>query len=399
MMTVGLRSLGLVLLLAGGALLWGSLTGWPRPVDVASYWGAVPLLLGAELLRVRWRAVAATGETSRRVRIRLHPGAVAALAVVLVAAVSMNAVGAFIGGSWWGWVEIPFGDITHPHAATATLRGGAVVGDQAREVVIDLLPGNWTITWTITGAEGPDIEVACDLTARARSEERAKTSAHEARVEITGQGDTIRISFSVPGFHPSAPRNDVSLRVEGSISVPPGLSLRVSGPAGKVALRGHSGDVDVNVAAGTVSLSDLGGSAHASVAAGEISARRVAGPLDVSLATGRVEISDPGASVTVDVAAGDCVVRSSLPLAGDWKVEVIRGNIEACFPRTSSVQVEAESFGAISCDLGFAVSPISGGNKLTGALGTGDYRMELSTRSGNIVITGTDTGADTVTDG
>lgn len=386
MTTVGVWSLGLVLCLAGATLLWRNLAGSPIPLDVAAYWGVVPLLLGLELLLARQRAAIRARQTGEPVRIRLHPGAIAGLAVVLAVAVVANMATAFAGTGWWHWTRGPFGDITHPYEATAVVEGRAEVGTGAREVVIEALPGRWTIT----GTEGPDVLVTCDLTARARTSELATAAAGGAKVEMVEAGGTVTVTFAVPGYDSSRTRQDVSPSAEGTIAVPRGLALRVEQPAGGVSLHDIDGDVEVKLAAGNLDLFDLGGSADGSVAAGNVTARRVAGDLTVSVATGRVDIDDPGASVDVTVAAGNCAVRSALSLAGDWAVTVATGNIEVRFPRASSIVVSAETYGSVSSNLGFSLSTSAGRNILSGTLGAGEHHLDLETRAGNIVLVGTD---------
>jgi len=386
MTTVGMWTLGLVLLLAGGTLLWGSLAGLPLPLDVAAYWGFIPLLLGVELLVARWRAAAQARQTGRQVRVRLHAGAVGALAVVLIVAVIANAVAAFAGTDWWDWMHGPLGDITHPYEAAVTLEGRAAAAEGTREVVVEALPGRWTIS----GTQGPDVVVACDLTARAKTAELADAATGGAKVVIAQLGDTVTVTFFVPGYDRRV-RNDVSPRAEGTIAVPQGLSLRVEESAGDVTLHDYSGEVEAKVAAGKLVLIGLSGPVDASVASGDVTARRVTGDLDISVAAGNVEVSDPEASVSVAVAAGNCVVRSVSPLAGDWTVTVSTGKVDIQFPRTSSVEVSAETRGSVSHNLGLSTTTSGTGRRtVTGILGAGEHRLEVRVQTGDIVLTGTD---------
>jgi len=79
--SIGIWFFGLSLYAIGVALLVQNLTGLPAAWRLADFWGALPILLGAEILLSSCLAGRKTGASTR---FRLHGPSVVGLAVLLL---------------------------------------------------------------------------------------------------------------------------------------------------------------------------------------------------------------------------------------------------------------------------------------------------------------------------
>jgi hypothetical protein len=398
--TVGLLSLGLILLATGACLLAGNLSGGPTVARLADFWGLVPLLLGLELLLASYRA-------SRRVaggaRVRLHTGAVAGLMVVALLAAFAN-VSAAVTVAWWDFGSFP--DRDYSHAATVSLAGGTVVDSSVGAVRIDVPPGGM---WTITGADAAETTVECDLTLRAAAAGQAQEAAAGAELKMRVEGGRLHIWVEVPGLDPNISRSPVRVTAEGTITLPRRLSVSLDSTTAGVSVSDFDGEVVLETSTGRVEVRRIGGRVAADTATGDILVEDVAGDVDVDTSTGSVEVvrvkgdievatstgwvhvSDPGGDVKVVSTTDDCRITSTAPVAGDWRVETGTGSIEVTFPRNSDVSVSVRTnTGHISTNLGLAAGSSLSVKTASGVLGTGEHRIDLEAGTGSITVRGTD---------
>jgi len=163
-MRVGIWTFGLVLCLVGVALLWQNLTGEPVAVDLTAWWGAIPLLLGLELI-VAHILAGRRGGTSTR--IGLHAGSIVGLCVVLVVGLLVNAA----SGYWiWDFDWVHGTGLDYRHRASGHLSESPTVSEGVSTVSIRNLPGDLTVT----GSSSFEARVDLDLEVRARTVERAE---------------------------------------------------------------------------------------------------------------------------------------------------------------------------------------------------------------------------------
>lgn len=402
MIRVGVWTFGLTLCILGGALLWGNLSGAALGLDLAAWWGAIPLLFGLELLVSHFIAAARTGDPPPRVGI--HGGSLTGLIVIMVVGLAANAAANF--GFPWAW-DLTVGDLQigqYRHRSEVDFSADTELPPDITAVRIELPPGEWTIA----GADTDRVLVEGGLEVRARTAERAETAARGTDVVLTPDGSILYIALDIPGYPADGPK-EVQIRSEAVITLPRALAtavtarvgdvtisglaadLSVTAAVGDVAVRGITGDVEVRVSTGDVRVEDVAGAADIESATGGIEVARVAGEVRVSGQTGRVRVSDPGAAVYIDVTTGSCTIESSAPVAGRWSVEATTGSITVSLPRASDVDIQAgATLGSISSNLGLSIQSGIGQKSASGTLGAGTHAIRLEATTGSITINGTD---------
>lgn len=413
MIVVGLWSLGLSLIVVGLVLLVESLTGHPGAARLADLWGLVPAALGLELLIASYRA---SRRQDQPVRIRLHRGAAAGLAALVLVAVLAKV--SLIPGLGWLGLDL---DRLYQQEATATLENGVTADASVSEIDANTPPG----TWTIRGGDGTLVAAECDLTVKARTLTQAREAAAGASIQLSIEGHQLRVRLAVPGYAASAEQRTVWVTADGRLTIPRGLDLvfrtatgsvvvsdldgrvdldtgtgsitveRVAGAVtvrsatGEVRLEGVGGDVEAGTSTGAIFLTDIGGAASIDTATGPVEVIRVAGRVKIDGQTGRVRVAEPGAGVSVRLSTGGCEISSAAAPAGDWLAATSTGDINVRFPRTSDVTLSAKTdTGSISNNVGLAVSASGARKTMDGVLGTGEHEISLTAGTGSITVVG-----------
>jgi hypothetical protein len=188
-----------------------------------------------------------------------------------------------------------------------------------------------------------EARVTIEATKRARSER----ALEELKVEITGEGDSLRVRTRYP-----RPR---WMGGAGSVD----YVIRVPRTA-EVSVENVNGRVEVDGVAAEVEASTINGSVEVREAAGEVAASAVNGSVEVSLAR-----LDPD---------------------GRSRLRTTNGSVRLTLPADANAQVEAGTVnGSVSCDF-----DLDGGRKtrrkLEGRIGTGGARFDLKTVNGSVNI-------------
>jgi len=175
-------------------------------------------------------------------------------------------------------------------------------------------------------------------------------SAHaldELKVEVTGEGDNVRVRTRYP-----RPRwMGGSGRVDYVIRVPRTAQVSVENVNGRVEVDGVAAEVEVSTVNGSV---------------------------EVREAAGAVEASAVNGSVAVSLARVDPEGRSEL--------HTTNGSVRLTLPGDASAEIEARTVnGSVGCDF-----DLDGGSKtrrkLEGRIGAGGARFELATVNGSVNI-------------
>ncbi len=407
MITVGLWSLGLTLCVLGAALLGYNLGGWPDPGRLADLWGLIPLFLGLELLAAAYRSrrrptADPGGPPVRPGRIRLHGGALAGLAALVLVAALANVAAADGGWPWRSWWNHGPGPQARA-SAPVNLTAGAAVDDSLTTVVVEAPPGQWTVT----GADASQLTVDGNLTVFGYTTAAAEQAARGARMQINLEGSRAVVTVVVPGYDPANPASSVRPVVGGAITVPRRLSLIFHSGTADVSVSGLDGDVDIDTstgqveakqvkgnltihtATGNISAKDVGGRVDLTSSTGYVEVARVAGEVTVDTNTGWVRVTDPGAGLDLHLGTGGCTVTASAAVAGNWSIRTTTGYIEVTFPSSSNVTIAASTrTGALSTNLGLAVETTGGRKSMSGTLGSGEFRIELEASTGAVTVEG-----------
>jgi hypothetical protein len=188
-----------------------------------------------------------------------------------------------------------------------------------------------------------EAKVSIDATKRAASERRLD----DIRIEISGEGDSVRVRTR----HPRAHLFGGGGRVDYVVRVPRTARVRVEDVNGHVEVTGVSGEVAASTVNGSVDVHD---------AAGAVSASAVNGGVDVGLA--RV---DP---------------------QGRSDIHTTNGSVRLTLPADAGAEIDARTVnGGVSCDFDLS-SETRSKRRLEGRIGSGGGRFELRSVNGSVSI-------------
>ncbi len=266
-------------------------------------------------------------------------------------------------------VAVPEGKklIIHSHAGKLKVQGGAALGS------MDL-----------------------SLTFRGGSQEeaQAKADAYHPVIEETDQSVILRI------------QERSESRISGTVYVPAGVEIEAHQDTGSlsvldtaapchlrtasasVELRGVKGALNANLATGDIRLVESKGvTAMIETKSGDIQVRDVEGSLTLRTSSGDIQIKEVDSqSMTFETASGDISGSLSQPVTGSLQARTVSGDIRLEAPEGSSAVVSMSTLqGAVSCGLELD-DLISEEMKITGRLGAGEGRIDLSAVNGDLAL-------------
>ena len=206
-------------------------------------------------------------------------------------------------------------------------------------VSLDNVNGNVEITgWNRN-------EVQIDAVKQARDQQRLD----EAQIEIESGSDYVKIHTQYPHDH----NNNNPASVHYTLHVPQSARLdQISLVNGSLTVQKVEGEVDAKLVNGKVHISDLSGEAR------------------ISSVNGSIEAS-----------------YASLNNVREIKLKSVNGSIELGLPGSPNAEVKASTVnGSIKSDFPLTVQGSFSGRNLSGTLGSGGTRIELSNVNGSMHI-------------
>ncbi|GAA1967706.1 DUF4097 family beta strand repeat-containing protein [Kitasatospora viridis] len=180
-------------------------------------------------------------------------------------------------------------------------------------------------------------------------------------------------------------------RVVVSLTVPADAKVQVGAVTAESTLTGLKGETTAYNVSGGTTLVGLAGRTEAGTVSGDVAAESVGGELRLKSVSGDLTVL---AGTATTVRAGTVGGAVTLDLAGaapaDIKVNTVNGDVAVRLPRPADTTVEAGStngqFSTAFDEL--TVSGSWGAKKLSGTLGTGSGKLQVSTVSGAISVLG-----------
>lgn len=192
----------------------------------------------------------------------------------------------------------------------------------------------------ITGWERGDVQI--DAVKTARDQQRLD----EAKIEVDGSGDSVRIRTRYPEGH----TNNNPASVHYTIHVPTGAQLD--------------------------SISLVNGSLNVSQVSGEVNANLVNGKLTAHDLAGRAKLSTVNGTNDVEYR--------TLANVSDVKISSVNGSINLRLPASPNANIDASTVnGSMSTDFPIQVQGKFVGHHMEGTLGSGGTRIELSNVNGS----------------
>jgi DUF4097 and DUF4098 domain-containing protein YvlB len=195
----------------------------------------------------------------------------------------------------------------------------------------------------ITGWERNEVQI--DAEKSARDQQRL----NEATIEVENTGDSVRIRTRYPEGH----TNNNPASVQYTLHVPAGAQLD------KISL--------IN---GSLNVSQISGEVNASLVNGKLTAHDLAGRAKLSTVNG----------------SNDVMFRS-LANVSEVKISSVNGSISLVLPASPNADISASTVnGSLTTDFPIQVQGKFVGHRMSGTLGSGGTRIELSNVNGSTHI-------------
>ncbi len=312
----------------------------------------------------------------------------------------------------------------------------------------DLFVSNTSGTITIEPSPSDLLIIDVEKKIRARDKGDAERLENEIEISIDAKKNRVRIETHYPDWNEGDSfweklldfRKDNIGYVDYYIKIPSEVDLEVSSTSGAIRIFEQKGefeiaitsgdvkveecfaDVDISATSGDVDLKDIEGDVTISSTSSDVLIERVNGSLqirttsgvsevygltgnltlrktsgntliqdvignvDLSSTSGDIEISQEEGSILVTSQSGDVIADTKLLSGGRYVVETISGTIDFSVPAGADGRVKLQTVsGDIGTTLPLTIKSYSK-RRLSGVLGLGGPRIELSSTSGDIKL-------------
>lgn len=249
------------------------------------------------------------------------------------------------------------------------------------------------------------VKIEALKTSKAGTLEKAKENAGLVTIEVTRDGDAVRVETKYPkksgGFWGG---NSISVSVDYKIWVPDGAAVdlkSVSGDVdvapigGKAKVECVSGNVDllgaagaeVQLVSGDLVVENIAGDLFINAVSGNITANKVKGSVESETVSGDVRMTDVAGSrkVSVKTVSGSVTYIGAVEPDGRYELKAHSGDVRMSIPAGSSFDLEANTFsGDIDSDFEITVSGKISPKEVRGTVGKGGATLVLKSFSGNV---------------
>jgi DUF4097 and DUF4098 domain-containing protein YvlB len=249
------------------------------------------------------------------------------------------------------------------------------------------------------------VKIEALKTSKAASADKAKENAAKVTIDVTGEGDMVRVETNYPKQTGGFWRGDsINVSVDYKIWVPEQASVELTAVSGDIhvaAIGGAakikciSGNVELKAAAsadldmvsGDLTIGNVGGDVYIKGVSGNIDVSGIKGSVDVKTVSGDIKLMDvPDAqTVGVESVSGNVTFMGVIKAGGRYELKVHSGDVRMTIPANSSFDLDAKTFsGDIDSDFEIAVSGKMSPRELHGTVGKGGATLILKSFSGNI---------------
>ena len=247
-----------------------------------------------------------------------------------------------------------------------------------------------------------EVKIEADKIASASSMEKAKANAALVTIEVTRDGNGLKIETK----YPSNTRN-VNVGVNYRVWVPDKAAVKVRNTSGSVNLEGlgaalevdvtsgnltiakAAGPVDARTVSGRIQVEDVGNDADLKTISGNITASRIKGSVDAETTSGRIELRDISGAKTVraKVLSGNITYDGDLAPGARITLEALSGSLNLTLPASAAFELNAETFsGSVNSEFAITMSGKISPKELRGTVGAGGASLRLKSFSGGIRI-------------
>ncbi|MDH6575622.1 DUF4097 family beta strand repeat-containing protein [Kitasatospora sp. MAP5-34] len=174
-----------------------------------------------------------------------------------------------------------------------------------------------------------------------------------------------------------------------SLAVPAGSEVKVGTISADVTVSGISGRVGVHGASGGITLVGLSGRTDANSVSGNVDVQSVSGELRVNSVSGHLTVvAGTADKVLAKSVSGAVTLDLDVETAADINVTTVSGSVGVRLPSFADTKVEA---GTTSGDISSAFEELTvggswGAKRLSGELGSGTGKLQVTTVSGAVTV-------------
>jgi DUF4097 and DUF4098 domain-containing protein YvlB len=241
-----------------------------------------------------------------------------------------------------------------------------------------------TFNGKIEAMVGPESAVQIEATkfARAASQEAADEALEAIEVDMTQEGDTIRVRARKADELSSGNRG-----VAFSLQTPVGTILDLHTTNGKTTVVGLAGDVRAATSNGEIGIKGSKGKLHLQTSSGAIHVDGGSKEIEAQTSNGGIHIKSDKAVVKANTSNGSIEFAGRL-IDGEYSLETMNGAIKVALPDDATFHIDAEtSNGRVDCDFDLDQSETHTKAQLRGTVGKGTgSSIKLQTMNGRIKI-------------
>jgi len=304
----------------------------------------------------------------------------------LAAALGILALVALVAGAWADekYVE--------PFAKTESLaKNGRVI------------IGNLSGTIDVRSWDQAQVKIEAEKVSNASSLDTAKANAALVTIEITKEGDILKVETK----YPSGRNRDMHVSVNYKIWVPDKAAVKLRNTSGAVNVEALGGAFEADITSGNTTVAKMAGSVDCRTVSGRIAVRDVAndidlktvsgtieaslikGSVDAETTSGRIELRDVSGAKTVraKVLSGNIIYEGQVAPGAKITLEALSGGLELTLPANAAFELNAETFsGHVDSEFAITMSGKLSPKELRGVVNNGGATLRLKTFSGTIRI-------------
>jgi DUF4097 and DUF4098 domain-containing protein YvlB len=249
------------------------------------------------------------------------------------------------------------------------------------------------------------VKIEALKTSKASSLEKAKENAAKVTIEVTKEGDLVRVETKYPKREGGFWGGDrISVSVDYKVWVPEQAAVEVHSVSGDVVIAALGGKAKIDTVSGDVTLAGAAG-AEINVKSGDIDLRNIGGDAFVETVSGDIDITGLKGSVEAEAVSGDIVIRDvsgaravgiktisgnvtyvgGLDAGGRYELGAHSGDVRMTIPAGSAFDLEANTFnGTIETDFEIKVVGKISPREIRGTVGAGGATVVLKAFSGDV---------------
>ncbi|HSA95316.1 MAG TPA: DUF4097 family beta strand repeat-containing protein, partial [Acidobacteriota bacterium] len=250
------------------------------------------------------------------------------------------------------------------------------------------------------------VKIEAVKVSKADTLEKAKENAAKVTIEVTKDGDAVRVETKYPkqtgGFWGGGDKISVSVdykvwvpeqaavelkSVSGDVNVAPlGGPARVECVSGNVKLLGAAG-ADVKLVSGDLVIENVAGDTFIKAVSGNIEASRIKGSVEADAVSGDIDLNEVSGAKSVDVktVSGNVTYVGGIEAGGRYELKTHSGDVKMTLPANASFDFEANTFsGDIDSAFEITTSGKISPREIRGTVGKGGATVVLKSFSGNV---------------